>query len=156
MSPVHIHLMLNHIPVIGMILALLLFAVAAFRKSVELIRVVLALFVLLALVCIPVYLTGEPSEEIVEDMPGVSHDFIEEHEEAAAFALASIEVLGVASIAGLILFRSAMFPQWFVIVILVLSIGCAVAMGRTGNLGGQIRHSEIRSGASPAEPHDSD
>lgn len=156
MSPVHIHLMLNHVPVVGMILALLLFAVAAMRRSTELIRVILALFILLAVVDIPVYLTGEPTEDRVENLPGVSHDAIEAHEDAAGIALASIEVLGVASLVGLYLFRGGALPQWFVVVILILSIASAGLMGYTANLGGQVRHSEIRPGAVLPEPHDSD
>lgn len=158
MSGVHIHLMLNHIPVIGMILAFLLFGVAAYRKSIELIKVILGLFIVLALVSIPVYLTGEPAEDVVEHMPGVSRDFIHAHEDAAAFALASVDVLGVASLVGLFLFRGGALPQWFVVVMLVLSIVSAGLMAYTGNLGGQIRHSEIRSGAPPisddSEDHD--
>ena len=155
MSPVHVHLMLNHIPVVGMILALFLFAVAAVKRSDDIVKVILALFVLLGLVSIPVYLTGEPAEEAVEHLPGVSHDFIEAHEDAAAYALASVEVLGVASLVGLFLFRRSRLPQWFVAVILILSIVASAVMVRTGNLGGQVRHSEIRSGSAPAESHES-
>lgn len=156
MSPVHIHLMLNHIPVIGMILALFLFAVAAVKRSDELVKVILALFILLAVVSIPVYLTGEPAEDAVEHLPGVSRDIIHEHEDAAAFALASVDVLGVASLVGLFLFRRSALPQWFVAVILVLSLVTSAIMVRTGNLGGQVRHSEIRSGSAPVESHESD
>ncbi|HSP06794.1 MAG TPA: hypothetical protein VLR94_06425, partial [Acidobacteriota bacterium] len=71
----------------------------------------------------------------------------------ASFALALVEVLGVASLVGLFLFRRSSLPQWFVVVVLILSIASSAAMARTGYLGGQIRHSEIRSGNAPVESH---
>ncbi len=50
--------------------------------------------VFLALVTVPVYLSGEPAEEIVEDLAGVPHAFIEEHEEIAKVTLIATEVIG--------------------------------------------------------------
>jgi uncharacterized membrane protein len=157
MSLVHIHLLLNHIPVVGMGIALLLFAVAVIRKSDELVKVILSLFIALAVVSIPVYLTGDPAKDVVKHMPDVSRDLIEAHDDAASYALATVEVLGVASLVGLFLFRRSPMPRWFVIVILILSVVSSAAMARTAYLGGQIRHSEIRSGTAPVESHhDSD
>lgn len=72
MSWGHLHLLLNHVPVIGTLLGLLLLLVAFGRKSEELKKVTLGLFVLIALVTVPVYLTGEPAEEMIENIPGIS------------------------------------------------------------------------------------
>ena len=77
MSWGHLHLLLNHVPVIGTFLALLLLIVAFVRKSEELKKVTLFLFVLIALVTIPVYLTGEPADEMIENIPGISKAMIE-------------------------------------------------------------------------------
>jgi hypothetical protein len=74
---------LNHIPILGTVLGFLLLSVAVARKSGELKRVSLAVFVITAVVALPVYFTGEPAEEIVEHLPGVSESLIERHEEAA-------------------------------------------------------------------------
>ena len=48
MSSIHLHLLLNHVPVIGTVLGVLLLAVAVARRSDELGRVALWLFALLA------------------------------------------------------------------------------------------------------------
>jgi len=104
MSWGHLHLLLNHVPVIGTLLGLLLLLVAFGRKNEELKKVTLGLFVLIALVTVPVYLTGEPAEEMVENIPGVSEAMIEQHENAALFSLIAVEVGGIIALAGLLLF----------------------------------------------------
>ncbi len=103
MSWGHLHLLLNHVPVIGTLLGLLLLLVAFGRKNEELKKVTLGLFVLIALVTVPVYLTGEPAEEMVENIPGVSEAMIERHENAALFSLIAVEVGGIIALAGLLL-----------------------------------------------------
>lgn len=149
MDPAHAHLILNHIPVVGLGAAILLLLYAFARRNDEMKKAALIGFVLLALVTIPVYLTGGEAEERVEHLPGVSDAFIEEHEEAATSSLIAIEILGALSLAGLVLTRrSRAVPKWLAVISLVASIIVAAVMVRTANLGGQIRHTEIRSGAS--------
>ncbi|MGA7393380.1 MAG: hypothetical protein WCA06_13520 [Terrimicrobiaceae bacterium] len=145
MDPAHLHLMLNHIPVLGTAFGMALIAWALFRKSEELKRVSLGVFVIIALLAVPAYLTGEPAEEVVEHLPGVSEPSIEEHEEAATFAFAGVLVLGAAALGGLIFhWRRKPVPKFVPIIALVLSVIVFAMMVRTANLGGLIRHSELR------------
>ena len=149
MSPVHLHLLLNHLPVVGTVVAILLLAYALLRRSPELTRVSLGLFVLLAFAGAVVYLTGEPAEETVEHLAGVSESVIHSHEEAALVATILMSALGFVSLGGLVGFRkrTAGIPRGFAALALVLSLAPAAAMAYTANLGGQIRHTEIRAGA---------
>jgi uncharacterized membrane protein len=148
MSTVHIHLLLNHIPLIGAVVAILLLAAGFVRNSAELKKTSLWIFVIAALITIPVYLTGEPAEEAVGHLPGVAESIVEQHERAALFSLIAIEVLGVVSLAGLFASRrSADVSKLFVVVALGVSIITGSLMAWAANLGGQIRHTEIRSGA---------
>ncbi|HQZ83216.1 MAG TPA: hypothetical protein PLR83_08350, partial [Pyrinomonadaceae bacterium] len=101
MDPVHVHLFLNHFPVICSVLAVPLFAWAYLRKSDELKQLTLLVLVFAAAVTIPVYLSGEPAEEVVEKLAGVSHDLIEQHEDAAYFAMISMMITGAISLIGL-------------------------------------------------------
>ena len=113
-----------------------LIAWALVRKSEELKRVSLGVFVIIALLAIPAYLTGEPAEEIVEHLPGVSEASIEEHEDAAKFAFAGVLVLGAAALGGLVIFRRGRpAPTWVAVVALVLSVIVFAMMVRTANLG---------------------
>jgi len=151
MDPAHAHLILNHIPVVGLGAAILLLLYAMARKNDEMKKAALAGFVFLALVAIAVYLTGKAAEDRVEHLPGVTEAFIEQHEEAATSSLIAIELLGALSLAGLILTRgSKAVPKWLAAISLVASLAVAGVITWTANLGGQIRHTEIRAGASAA------
>lgn len=97
--------MLNHIPVLGIAFGLALVSLALLRKSEELKRISLGFLIVIALLAIPAYLTGEPAEELVENLPGVSKSSIEQHEEAAQVAFAGVLIVGAAALGGLIFFR---------------------------------------------------
>jgi hypothetical protein len=95
----------------------------------------------------------KPVEEVVEYLPGVAESLIERHENAALFALLMAGVTGIAALTGLILFRpTKRLPGWAVVAALVLSLATSRLMVWTANLGGEIRHTEIRAGfTAPAE-----
>jgi uncharacterized membrane protein len=155
MNPVHLHLMLNHVPVLGTAFSLALLGWALLRKSEELKKVSLGFFVIIALLAIPAYLTGEPAEELVENLPGVSKASIEQHEEAAQVAFAGVLIVGVAALGGLVFFRRGkLASDWLSVILLVLSLIVFALMARTANLGGLIRHPEIRSDAQASMVND--
>jgi len=143
----YIHLVLNHIPIVTNLIGILLLLSAIVRKNDEWKKAAVGIFVLSALISIPTYLTGEPSEDAVEHLPGVSKDDIHEHEEAAEWAFVAILALGALSLFGSFLFwRQGKYPAWFIPALLVLGLVVGSIMARTANLGAKIRHPEIRSG----------
>ncbi len=145
MNWAHVHLMINHVPVIGVLGALLVFGYGLARKSDEVKLLGLGLFVLIAIITIPVFFTGGEAEKIVKELPGVTEASIGTHAEMATLALALIELLGVAALGGLLLFRkSGVVPQWYIVLVLIIALASAGIAGLTANLGGQIRHTEIR------------
>ncbi len=146
MNPAHLHLILNHIPLIGMGFTLLLLIIAFVRKSGELLNIALIFTVLVALFAIPVYLTGEPAEELVEDLPGISESIMEEHEESAEISFILAEITGaVALISLIVLAYSYNYGRKLAILTLMLLIVSGGLMVWTANLGGKIHHPEIRS-----------
>jgi len=72
MNLAHLHLVLNHLPVLGTGFGLALLIFGLWRRSDELKKTALGVLVLVALAAVPVYLTGEPAEELVQAVPGVS------------------------------------------------------------------------------------
>jgi hypothetical protein len=76
--------------VVGTLLGLALLGAALLRKSEELKKTSLGLLIIIALLTIPVYLTGEPAQEIVENLAGVDEASIEQHEEAAHVAFVGL------------------------------------------------------------------
>ncbi len=146
----HIHLMINHFPVIGLILCILLLGAALIRRSEELKQVALGAFVLIALTAVPVYLTGQAASDTVKKLPGVVESMVDTHEDVASYALVMVLILGAVALAGLIFFRhSTKIPIWFMAIILAAALAAAALIGLTANLGGQIRHPEIREGFVP-------
>ncbi|MGB7208450.1 MAG: hypothetical protein WBD27_07310 [Pyrinomonadaceae bacterium] len=151
MDALHIHLLLNHFPVIGTLIGLTLLVLGFVSKSDAIKRASLAVFLGIALLTIPVYLTGEPAEESVERSVGVSKALIEDHEDAAMPALIAMEITGFFALIGLFVsFRAPRFANVSFAAALILSLVTFGLMARTANLGGQIRHVEIRSGAAPS------
>jgi uncharacterized membrane protein len=147
MNAAQIHLALNHLPIGLVIVGVPLLLAAVLRKSKELRGAASMVLMLSALTAIPVYLSGEPAEEIVEHRAGVSERAIHEHEEAAELSLIFIEILGALVLAAWLFDRfKAPTPSrvWFGILALgLVNLGLFV---RTAHLGGLIRHDELRSG----------
>ena len=144
MNGAHLHLMINHVPVIGLFCCLGLLLAGQWRKNPELVTAGLVALVLVALISIPVYLSGEPAEEIVEEL-GVSHDLIHAHEDGAIWAFIGLEVLGALALVGLVAFRAPkQLPQWFVPALLALALLTTIWVGWVSALGGRIVHPESR------------
>ena len=148
MNAAHLHLILNHVPVLGTLIALLLLITALVEKSEDLRRAALALFVGVALMAVPVFLSGEPAEELVERLPGVTSQQIDRHEDAATQALIAVGVVGVLAIGALaVTRRSARAARALTVATLVVGIVTGGLMARAAFLGGQVRHSELQAGA---------
>ncbi len=147
MNATHLHLLLNHFPIIGSVLGLGVMVYGYFSASEQVKKTALWMWALMALLAIPVFLTGEPAEEAVEELAGVSEAIMEEHEEAATLAFWLMEALGAASLLALVYFKiKSASSKTLVLLTTLLGLTTFVAMARTGYLGGQIRHTEIRSG----------
>lgn len=95
MDPLYVHLVLNHFPVIGTLIGIALLGLGFASRSDAVKRASLVILLGMAIMTIPVYLTGEPAEERVENAGGVSQPVIEEHEEAAKFAFAAMGFAGI-------------------------------------------------------------
>jgi uncharacterized membrane protein len=147
MSGAHIHLLLNHIPVIGILIGFAVFALGVWRRNDSWTRLALGLFAAVALVAVATMLTGESAEEAVEKLPGVSESLIETHEDAAKLAAIGTYVLGAVSLTALVWVRRRPLPRALTVAMLPVGLLVTGLMAYTANLGGQIRHTEIRSAA---------
>lgn len=149
MDLTHIHLLLNHFPTIGYIIGGGLFALALVTKSDDLKRASLVVLLGIALIAIPTYISGNGAQDGIKSLPGISRSLIEEHEGAAMVGIAFMEFTGAFAWLGLWQFRRlARIPDWNLAVILVLTVVSLGLMIRASNLGGEIRHEEIRAGSS--------
>lgn len=148
MNAAHLHLLVNHLPIIGAMLALPLLALALLSKADRgALRAAVVVLALSGAGAVAALQTGEPAEEVVEDLPGVDERAIHEHEERGEAATILSVLAAAAGIATLVLAeRRGQAPQAAMIGVLGLSLLSAGAMAWTGAAGGPIRHSELRDG----------
>lgn len=156
MSVIHLHLLLNHVPVIGTFFVALVLAVAIWRRNDGMAKLGLFMMVGIGLVAVAVYFTGEPAEEAVEKLAGVAEGMIHEHEEAAELAFIGSSAAGVLALALLAWSRGKQLRRSLASMALVAVLAVAGLMTRTANLGGQIRHTEISGAASVGVEMESD
>jgi uncharacterized membrane protein len=147
MNSAQIHLSLTHVPVILSLVGLVMLIITLFRKSNSLIKTSYFILLFAGLAAVPVYLTGESTEELVERLPGVSEAIIERHEEVAKMAMISIVVAGLAALTCLFIMQRNAETRIIKILVLLFAISSGGLMAQTAHLGGQIRHTEIRSGS---------
>ena len=151
----HIHLLLNHFPTVGFGIGLVLFLVGLYVNSDPIKRASLGIFLIIALLSVPVYMTGKAAQRAIQEEPGVSNVLVETHEDAALTALAFMEITGLMAWLGLWQFRRVTrATKANLTAVLVLSLITAGLMTRAANLGGDIRHPEIR--AAGADPPDTE
>jgi uncharacterized membrane protein len=154
----HIHLLLNHFPTVGTIIGIGLFVVSLLGKASELKQASLAVLLGIALLTLPTYITGNAAQAKICGWDpilynpndackaaGVPNPTIQAHEGAALVSLALMEITGAFAWLGLWqLRRSSRLPRWNASVILLLSLVTLGLVVKAANLGGEIRHPEIR------------
>lgn len=162
MSGVHFHLVFTHAVVSTVIIGTLVLLWSVIRRNQDIRMTGLGLIVLGALLTIPVYLTGEDAEHTVEEQAQISHDVIHEHEESAETTFIAVEILGAVALGALLMgYRRKSIGTGVAVGVLVLGGVVGGMMINTANLGGEVRHTEIRSGSpgdaggnSQADDHD--
>ena len=150
MNLAHIHLLLNHFPTVGTIVALGLYIVALWSKSSELRRASLVVFFGIAMLSIPAYVSGNAAQEMIVKRPGVSEALIETHQSWALVALLFVELTGLFAWLALWQTRRTSAPaNSTLMAVLVCSLITFGLMANAANIGGEITHPEIRDPATP-------
>lgn len=145
MNSTHLHLIITHLPIFGSVLGLLVLCYGLWTRSSQTRAAAYLLFIISAIGAGVAYLTGEEAEEKVENIPGVSESLIGLHEDFAVYALISLIALGVVSLFSLIVtYKRSRLAKQLSIVTLIVCITSFILVARTGYLGGQIRHTEIK------------
>lgn len=143
MNEAQIHLALNHAPLFLSIIGGGILITGMIRQNDLLKTVSLWLLAAGAVFALPVYFTGDGTEELIEHLPGVNEGMIERHEEMAKISLIIIGITGLSSITGLLLRKKAA-AKIILVVTVILSLASFFTMAQTAHLGGQVRHSEIQ------------
>ena len=153
MNEAHLHMVVNHFPIIGTILGLGILVAGFIFKNNTIKNTAYSLFVVGAIFSAVSMATGDGAERMVEDMPSVGHHIIHEHEEIAEKLALIMYILGIASIIGFYMnVKKNAKAKILSFIILALSIGATIIAVNVGTSGGEVRHTEIREGASKSQP----
>ncbi|MEP7355543.1 MAG: hypothetical protein ABI824_20120 [Acidobacteriota bacterium] len=145
MNLVHVHLLLNHFPTVGMVVGLSIYLIALATRSNELKRVSLIVFVMISLIAVPTFASGNAAQEMIAKLPGISQALVDAHNSAAIPALIVMEFTGIFAWLGLWRFRrDGIFPSTNLTIVLLLAVVTFVLMAQTASIGGEITHPEIR------------
>lgn len=148
MNDAHLHMLVNHFPIIGTIFGLGILIAGSIFKNNSVKNTAYILFVVVAIFGFASMNTGEGAEELAEKFPSVTHEIIHEHEEIAEKLALVLYALGAVSLLGLYLniknHAKANLVTFFAI--LLGAAGIFLAQ-KTGTTGGEIRHIEIRENA---------
>ena len=137
----HLHLLLNHVPIIGFFVGVALFVASFSGSNDDLRRSSLIIFAAIALLTIPTFVSGVGADRSIAGEAGVSQALVRRHEGAAMLGLWFVLATGAAAL--VVLWRSqqpAAPSRASLLTVLTLAIIASVLMGRTGNTGGDIRH----------------
>jgi hypothetical protein len=145
MNLAHLHLLLNHVPTVGSVVALGLLLLALARRNEHLTHVGLEVLFVIAVLTLPVYMSGVAAHREMRELPDLSDNAIRVHQDAALAGFAVTEFAGfVAWIALWQTRRRGRPARGLVAAVMLLSIVALAIMARAANLGGDIRHPEIR------------
>lgn len=143
LNPAHWHLLVNHLPITGGIIALLILAYGMLRKSEAVIKAAYWLFTLIAVFSVIATQTGEGAEHMLLNAKLADEAIIERHVEASNIAQWCMIAVGLSSLAALFIKRLQTLKIMPALVF-ILALVAAGLMAWAGLLGGEIMHKEIR------------
>ena len=146
MNGAHWHLVVNHLPIIFPIVGIIVLIIGLISKSEAVKRTAFLIFILGAFASIVAMSTGEEAEEVIENISGITENYIENHEEAAeTFAMLTYFLGGISLLGLWTSFKEKTFSNIVAVTTLVLGLVVLFFGKQTGTTGGEIRHTEIRS-----------
>lgn len=145
MNDAHFHLVVNHLPIIFPLVALVVLVIGFLSKSEAVKRTACVLFILTAFTVVAAMSSGEGAEEFVEGIKGFSRETIHNHEEAAEkFALLSYLLALVAAASLWLSCKQKAIAKYLFIAMAVIALGVLFLAKNVGTTGGEIKHDEIK------------
>jgi uncharacterized membrane protein len=157
MNDAHLHMLVNHFPIIGTLLGLGILITGLLLKNNSVKNTAYVLFIIAVIFGAFSMATGDGAEELVEDMPNIGHQIIHEHEEMAEKFILVMYATGIFSI--LSIFTSVKKHKWariFAFITLLLALTASILAKNVGTSGGEIRHTEIRTNQAIPAPSGSE
>lgn len=150
-SGAHLHLIANHAPIFGSLFALALLIASYFAAPDVLRRTAFVVLIATAIAAATADLSGNAAEDAIRGFPGVRREVIHAHEQMADKAYWVAAAVGILALGALVRWRRTPVPGNATVVMLAGTVAVSALMVYAGLLGGQVRHTEVRSGATKAD-----
>jgi hypothetical protein len=145
MNLAHVHIVINHIPSLGMVVAACLLIFSIVKKNDGLKKISFQLLVAMSLMALPTFMTGSAAEAMIRNQSDATKGLIQAHENSAIWTLALISITGTFAWFGLWQYRRFSRPGFGnTTIVVILSLLTAAAILKTANMGGDITHTEAR------------
>ncbi|MFM2134790.1 MAG: hypothetical protein RL021_190 [Bacteroidota bacterium] len=144
MNAAHLHLLVNHAGIFGLLFSTLILIAGMLFKIPVLNRTAMVGF-LIAAVSVAVSMnSGEGAEEFLERVVPLNEPVVESHEDSAELSAWLAGASGLISVFGLFLYwRKRPVPSFLFTVLLIVALVATGSIVNTGRLGGKIRHTEL-------------
>ena len=147
MDELHLHLIVNHLPIIFPIVGIIILLIGIFSTSEVTKRNAYVIFILGAITSIAAMVTGENAENSATQIAGLSDSLIEKHADISEIFATLTYVLGAISLVALIAsFRNSLISKYAPFLVGILAVICLFYAQKSGTTGGEIKHTEIRKG----------
>jgi hypothetical protein len=145
MNDAHYHLIVNHLPIVGLLIGILVLIAGLVFNKTEVKLTALGILIFSAITSIAAFYTGEGAENIVENLEGISETLIHTHEEyAETFYTLSLIQGGLSLLTFILELKKMKFTKYLMMLCLVIALVDGVLATYVGSSGGEIRHPEIR------------
>jgi uncharacterized membrane protein len=145
MNDAHLHMVVNHFPIIGTFFGIGILIAGIFLNNSSIKNTAYVLFIIAAIFGALSMGTGEGAEEMVEDFPNIGKAIIHEHEELAEKFALILYVTGVFALISLVAaVKKFRLAKIFSFITLILALISGIISINVGTSGGEIRHTEIR------------
>jgi hypothetical protein len=151
LSGAHLHLLVNHAPIFGSLFAFLLLVASYFTSADVLRRTAFVVLIATAIAGAATDLSGDAAEDAVRGLPGVRRVDIRAHKQMGDKAYYLGDVLGLLALGALVRWRRRPIPAIATHAAVLATAFVGGAFMYTGLLGGRIRHTEVRPGATAAD-----
>lgn len=157
-KPEYIHVVLNHLPIYGTMLAAFALAVSLLLRSRAAQIIALLLTLIAGASSYPVFVTGQRAYKTIRSVSDdAGADWLDEHMDRAEKTIGAFYLLAALAIAGLIVPikwpKSAVPLAALTLVMAILCSGVAVYIAQAG---GRVRHTEFRPSETPTPASETD
>ncbi|GAB4017421.1 DUF2231 domain-containing protein [Spirosoma koreense] len=147
----HWHLLVNHFPIVGSLLATIVLGSGLIRRQEAVIQLGFGLFIFLTVATLVTNQTGERAEHYLQSIHALDRPRLHQHEEAADIANIGMYLTGILSLLALT-WQRAKRQRFLAGLIFVLSLITCGLMINVGRYGGLIMHTELREESSASAP----